>query len=152
MTVEQELLKLAQRVGSVTVAHENVLASSSGTHEKVEMIARRAEALDALEQFANETGEDVVADQAFDAHDALARVVSNSAISDILGAADVLGGFAEAFSGAAEGAEKVQILTDRWSSIAEAAAADVSAVAEDTRQAISAVRDQVKAIQERLTS
>ena len=46
----------------------------------------------------------------------------------------------------------MQVLTDKWASIAETAAQNVTAIVEETRQAAGALRDQVKAIKDELAA
>jgi hypothetical protein len=152
MTKAEQLLKLVELVGAATVAHENVVASTSGSQQKIQAIGERSLALDALEQFADSVEDDGVADRAYGSHTALAKVISNDAISDILGAANILDGFAQAFNNAADGAEKVQVLTDKWATIAETAARNVTTVLEQTKQAAKAVHDQLKAIRDELAA
>jgi len=146
-----QLLKLTELVGNATLAHEEVVTSSSGSQQKIDAIGERSLALDALERFANSAEDVGVSDRALAAHSALAKVVSNSSISDILSTANVWNGFEAAFN-RADQAEKVEILTEQWASIAATTAQNVDAMVQQASAAATTLKDQLAALKDELSS
>lgn len=150
MTKQDELLKLSELIADTTAAHEAALNAASGSPAKVAAIQARVRALGELSRLADAAHDNEVSSKAFAAHDALATVVSDSVIADILGVGRVLDGFSAAFEGAADRAERLQVLTERWATVAEQTARHAAAVFQSVREAVDEIAAQVDDIRSTL--
>lgn len=142
--------KLLEFIAKITIAHQNVANAESGSLEKIEAIGKRSDLMAELYNFSTSNINADVAAQANTIYTNFNTIMDEYAILNIIGAGNAFDGLEDAFNNAADRAEKVEILTQKWTNTANAIANTAETVSTQAKGAYNNIKTELGSLKQKI--